>query len=167
MADSDPLTKVVCCAFTLDGSTTGSYEVVAVSYFEDHARLLGVIGTVEAILNAVSKPFIAKLADMTSRQTAYCVLLVLYVLGYIIIASSKTGSSLAAGRVINTVGSAGLDLVTDIIVADLTPLQWRGLFTAMTSMPYIWFAWIGGNITAPLVATQQGWRWGFGMFCIM
>jgi MFS family permease len=140
----------------------------AVSYFEDHARLLGIINTVEAIINAVSKPFIAKLADMTSRQTAYCFLLVLYVVGYIVIATSQNGIALAVGRIISTVGQAGLDLVTDIIVADLTPLEWRGFFTALTSMPYIWFAWIGPEISGPIIRNSlTGWRWGFGMFAII
>jgi MFS family permease len=158
----------VCCAFTLDSSTTGQYEVFAVSYFEDHARLLGVINTVEAIINAVSKPFVAKVADMTSRQTAYMLLLVLYVVGYIIIATAQNGVALAVGRIIGTVGQAGLDLVTDIIVADLTPLEWRGFFTALTSLPFIWFAWIGPEISGPILrASTSGWRWGFGMFGIM
>ena len=159
---------MVCCAFTFDSSTTGAYELFAVSYFEDHARLLGIINTVEAIINAVSKPFIAKLADMTSRQTAYCFLLVLYVVGYIVIATSQNGIALAVGRIISTVGQAGLDLVTDIIVADLTPLEWRGFFTALTSMPFIWFAWVGPEISGPIIRNSlTGWRWGFGMFAII
>jgi MFS family permease len=130
--------------------------------------LLGIINTVEAIINAVSKPFIAKLADMTSRQTAYCFLLVLYVVGYIVIASSQNGIALAVGRIISTVGQADLDLVTDIIVADLTPLEWRGFYTALTSMPFIWFAWIGPEISGPIIRNSlTGWRWGFGMFAII
>ncbi|KAK6904449.1 hypothetical protein I203_105262 [Kwoniella mangroviensis CBS 8507] len=159
---------LVCCVFSLDSSTTYTYETFGASYYEDHARLLGVISTVETIINAVSKPFIAKLADVTSRQTSYLFLLVLYLVGYIIIAASNSGNAFAAGRVISTIGSAGLDLVTDIIVADLTPLEWRGFFGALTSLPFIWFAWISGNISEPILSNSlSGFRWGFGMFCII
>lgn len=94
----------------------------------------------------------------------------LYIIGFIVIAASPTGEAYAAGRVIAKVGQAGLDLVTDIIVADLTPLEWRGLFTALTSMPFIWFAWIGPEIANPILGKYpdgSGWRWGFGMFAIM
>ncbi|OCF72564.1 hypothetical protein I204_06946 [Kwoniella mangroviensis CBS 8886] len=159
---------LVCCVFSLDSSTTYTYETFGASYYEDHARLLGVISTVETIINAVSKPFIAKLADVTSRQTSYLFLLVLYLVGYIIIAASNSGNAFAAGRVISTIGSAGLDLVTDIIVADLTPLEWRGFFGALTSLPFTWFAWISGNISEPILSNSlSGFRWGFGMFCII
>ncbi|WWC65484.1 uncharacterized protein I303_108102 [Kwoniella dejecticola CBS 10117] len=159
---------LVCCVFSLDSSTTYTYEAFGASYYKDHARLLGVVSTVETIINAVSKPFIAKLADITSRQTSYLFLLVLYLVGYIIIAASHNGYAFAAGRVISTIGSAGLDLVTDIIVADLTPLEWRGFFGALTSLPFIWFAWISGNISQPILSNSvSGFRWGFGMFCII
>lgn len=161
---------LVCCAFTLESSTTSMYAPLAASYFKDHARLLGIIGTVESIVNAVSKPFISKIADFTSRQTAYMVVLTFYIVGLIIVAASPTGEAYAAGRVIAKVGQAGLDLVTDIIVADLTPLEWRGFFTALTSAPFIWFAWCGPEIGDAILSTQSdgsGWRWGFGMFTIL
>lgn len=46
-------------------------------------------------------------------------------MGYLLITFSATIFQFSAGRVIATVGEAGLGLVTDIILADLSPLQWR------------------------------------------
>lgn len=63
------------CAFTLDNSTTSSYQVIGASAFGQHGSLMGSIDTAEAIIIAVSKPFLAKIADISSRQTAYSVVL--------------------------------------------------------------------------------------------
>lgn len=115
---------------------------------------------------SVSKPFISKIADISSRHLAYVFVLVLYVLGYILVAGTSTIQGLSVGRVFASVGEAGADQVTDIIVADLTPLQWRGFMQAMTSAPNIPLAFVGAKIGAAIVDSNQ-WRWGYGMFCII
>lgn len=65
----------VVCAFTFDNSTTSSYQVYGASAFGKHGSLMGSIDTAEGIIIAVSKPFLAKIADISSRQTAYSVVL--------------------------------------------------------------------------------------------
>lgn len=120
-------------------------------------------------LDAVSKPLIAKCCDIFSRQTAYLGVLIFYTVGYIVIASAQTGAAFAAGRVMSEVGQAGFDLITDIVVADLSPLQWRGVATALTSSPYIVLPWVGNLIQAAINGDnpETGWRWGYGMFGII
>ncbi|PWN41064.1 MFS general substrate transporter [Ceraceosorus guamensis] len=158
---------IVMC-FCFDGSTTSQYQIYGASSFGEHAFLLSFIDTAESIIIAVSKPFIAKVCDVSSRQTAYMMILVFYVVGYAIVAASPSVGAFAAGRIISATGQAGLDLVTDIIVADISPLQWRALVTAATSSPYLFLSWIGPNVSGPLIAHDPPlWRWGFGMFCII
>ena len=56
------------------------------------------------------------------------------------------------------VGS-GLQLLTQVIIADITTLKWRGLVSGLTSAPFIINAFVGANISAG-VLKHAGWRWG-------
>ena len=54
---------------------------------------------------------------------------------------------------------SGLQLLTQIIIADITTLKWRGLVSALTSSPFIINAFVGSNL-ANIVLERLGWRWG-------
>ncbi|CAE6334929.1 unnamed protein product [Rhizoctonia solani] len=151
--------------YSLDQNTTSNYLPLATSSFGQHA-FIGTIGTAEGIITAVGKPCIAKIADLFSRPTAYIVVLIFYVVGYILVASAQTVYAIAGGMVLYTVGHTGLDLVTDIIIADITPLKWRGFATALPSAPFILNAFISAEIVTG-VTNGPGWRWGYGMFAII
>ncbi|PVH84685.1 putative major facilitator [Cadophora sp. DSE1049] len=158
----------VSIAFALDQSTTAAYDVYATGAL-NRQSFIGTIEIAEGIIVAVSKPFIAKICDVFSRQTAYIIVLVSYVPGYILVATAPDAIQLSVGRVISAAGQAGFDLVTDIIVGDLSPLQWRGFTSAMTSFPFLFLPFVGSKIQASLCvgSTDTCWRWGYGMFCII
>ncbi|KAL5633959.1 hypothetical protein ACGC1H_005971 [Rhizoctonia solani] len=147
--------------YSLDQNTTSNYLPLATSSFGQHA-FIGTISTAEGIITAVGKPCIAKIADLFSRPTAYTVVLIFYVVGYILVASAQTVYAIAGGMVLYTVGHTGLDLVTDIIIADITPLKWRGFATALPSAPFILNAFISAEIVTG-VTNGPGWRWGFAI----
>ena len=63
------------------------------------------------------KPFIARLADITSRPVAYLVSLAFYIIGFIVVGTAGNIAPVAVGELLYSMGSVGLDLVTDIIVA--------------------------------------------------
>ncbi|KAG8776062.1 hypothetical protein FRC12_001117 [Ceratobasidium sp. 428] len=149
--------------YSLDQNTTSNYLPYATSSFGKHS-FIGTIGTAEGIITAVGKPCIAKIADLASRPFAYIVVLVFYVIGYILVACAQTVYSVAGGMVLYTVGHTGLDLITDIIIADITPLKWRGFATALPSAPFILNAFISAEIVNSVVSDGGiGWRWGYGM----
>ncbi|KAF8914570.1 major facilitator superfamily domain-containing protein [Mucidula mucida] len=154
--------------YTLSSGTTFTYVQYATSSFSKHT-ILGTISVATAIITGVSKPFIAKLADLTSRPLAISVMVVLYVVGYIVIASSKTVEAVCAGEVIYTPGSTGIDFLAGVIVADITSLQWRALVNNLVgSVPWLVNVFISTYITTGIAAnTSDGWRWGFGMFAIL
>ncbi|KAK7422839.1 hypothetical protein QQX98_001401 [Neonectria punicea] len=159
---------LVCAwAFSLDSSTTSCYSVSASSYYQQHSSVLSMLSIATSIISAVSKPFIAKFSDITSRPYTYILCIFFYTCGYIIAASSRTISAYIVGEVFVAVGSSGLDLTNDIIVADLTPLEWRGFMGSMLSTPFIINTWFAGKIVAAVEARDQGWRWGYGMFAII
>ncbi|UKZ80213.1 hypothetical protein TrVFT333_007970 [Trichoderma virens FT-333] len=158
---------LVCAwAYSLDSSTTSYYSVDASSFFKQHSSILATLSIATSIISAVSKPFIAKISDITSRPYTYLLILGFYIVGYIIAATSKTISAYVVGEVFVAIGSSGIDLTNDIIVADLTPLEWRGFASSMLSTPFIINTWFSGKIVDALEKRNQ-WRWGYGMFAII
>ncbi|KAF9522452.1 major facilitator superfamily domain-containing protein [Crepidotus variabilis] len=142
--------------YSLDGTTTWNYQAFALSNFGGVA-LLGTIQVTQSTIVAVGKPVIAKIADVGSRGTAYALVLVFYVLGYIVVASAKNAATIIGGTVLYAVGYTGLQLLTQVIIAEITTLKWRGLVSGLMSAP--------NNATNVLQGV--GWRWGYGMFAIL
>lgn len=151
-------------AYALDQGVTGPiFTTLASSTFGQHSSLAAVT-TASQIIRAISKPFIGKLADITSRPTTYVVILVFYVLGFAIAASARNFTSYTVGICFTSVGKSGLDLLSDIIVGDLTPLQWRGFFGAAVSIPFVVTVPVNGFIADGF---EDDWRWGLGIFAII
>jgi MFS family permease len=151
-------------AYALDqGITSSIFTTMASSTFGQHSSLAAV-STASQIIRAISKPFIGKLADITSRPTTYVVILVFYVVGFAVAASASSFAAYTVGICFTSVGKSGLDLLSDIIVGDLTPLQWRGFFGAALALPFVVTVPVNGFIAEAFV---DNWRWGLGMFAIL
>ncbi|KAH7884054.1 major facilitator superfamily domain-containing protein [Phlebopus sp. FC_14] len=151
--------------YSLDASTTPSYLTFATSSFGEHS-LISSITVAQSLIIAVGKPVIAKVADVSSRGTAYVGVLLFYVLGYTVIASAPNVGTIAGGIIVYAVGYTGLQLLTQIIIADITTLTWRGLVVSLVSAPFLLNAFVGSNISAAVIE-HAGWRWGYGMFAIL
>ncbi|KAL0569960.1 hypothetical protein V5O48_012001 [Marasmius crinis-equi] len=160
------ISVLVCAwAYSLDSSTTSNYAPFVTSGFQQHSNI-SALAIATKIIGSVCKPFLAKISDITSRPYTYILVLVLYVVGYIIVATCKTFAAYVVGEVFVAIGSNGLDLLNDIIVADLTTLEWRGFVSSMLSMPFVINTWFAGEIVQALSDGEQ-WRWGYGMFAII
>lgn len=150
--------------YALDQGITSQFTVIAASAFSHHAEI-GAVNTAASIIRAISKPFIGKLSDITSRPTTYVVVLAFYVIGFIVAATCRDIAAYIVGISFTAFGKSGLDLLGDIIVADLTPLQWRAFWSGLLSSPFIVTVFINGFIADAMIPDH--WRWGLGMFAIM
>ncbi|KAF5366833.1 hypothetical protein D9758_006517 [Tetrapyrgos nigripes] len=161
------ISVIICAwAYSLDSSTTSNYSAFATSSFEQHSTGLAYLSIATSIISAVCKPFIAKISDITSRPYTYILVLVFYVLGYIIVATCRNITSYVVGETFVAIGSSGLDLLNEIIVADLTTLEWRGFVSSLLSAPFLINTWFAGQIVEAL-SDGEKWRWGYGMFAII
>lgn len=151
-------------AYALDQGITSQFNVIATSAFSHHAEI-GAVNTAAAIIRAISKPFLGKLSDITSRPTCYVIVLVFYIIGFVVAASCSNIAAYTIGISFTAFGKSGLDLLGDIIVADLTPLEWRAFWGAALSAPFIVTIFINGFIADAMIPDH--WRWGLGMFAIM
>ncbi|KAL0580016.1 hypothetical protein V5O48_002019 [Marasmius crinis-equi] len=160
------ISVLVCAwAYSLDSSTTSNYAPFVTSGFSQHSNI-SALSIARGIIASVCKPFLAKISDITSRPYTYILVLILYVVGYSIVATCKTFAVYVVGEVFVAIGSSGLDLLNHIIVADLTTLEWRGFISSMLSMPFVINTWFAGEIVEALSEGEQ-WRWGYGMFAII
>ncbi|KAE9400252.1 drug:h+ antiporter, partial [Gymnopus androsaceus JB14] len=162
--------------YSLDNQMTSFimaiYLAFAVSDLGDHS-LISSIQTAQGIILACGKPIIAKFANISSRGTAYLVVrdlplsLTFTYTGYTIVASAQSINAVAGGILIFAVSFYKcLQLLMQIIIADITTLEWRGLINGLSSLPFIVNSFIGPNI-ATAVLEAVGWRWGYGMFVIL
>ncbi|OGM49769.1 siderophore iron transporter [Aspergillus bombycis] len=150
--------------YAMDEGVTQQFTLIAASSFSMHAQL-GAVNTASTVINGIAKPVIGKLADVLSRPTSYIISLVFYVIGYAVAASCTNFVAYTVGVALTAVGKAGLNILCQIIVGDLTTLQWRGFWTSMIIAPYLVTTFTNGFIVDAFVPEQ--WRWGLGMFAIM
>ncbi|KAH9912103.1 MFS general substrate transporter [Epithele typhae] len=128
--------------YSLDNQTTSNYLPFATSFFGAHS-FISSIQVAQSIIVACGKPVIAKVADVTSRATAFIVVLLFYVTGYLVIATAFHVGFVALGIICYAIG---LQLLTSVIIADITTLKWRGLVSGMTSIPFLFNAIIGSKL---------------------
>ncbi|KAG8949843.1 hypothetical protein FRC03_000216, partial [Tulasnella sp. 419] len=158
---------LVSYIYSLDGTTTWTYLSWAQSAFGEHSRI-ATVSVAQGVIVAIGKPVVAKLSDTTSRTIAYVCVLIFYVIGYAVIASANGTSQIAGGIVVYAMGYTGLQVLTSIIIADITTLKWRGLVQSLTSAPFIVNAFVSAFISEGILGPDfKGWRWGYGMFAIL
>lgn len=150
--------------YALDYGITTQFNAIASSAFGHHAEL-GAVNTASIIIRGVSKPFIGKLADITSRPSTYVVVLVFYVIGFVVAATCENIAAYTVGICFTAFGKSGLDFLGNVIVADLTPLQWRVFWNSLLVAPFLVTTFINGFISDAFI--PEKWRWGLGMFAIM
>ncbi|KAG9225332.1 hypothetical protein CCMSSC00406_0006281 [Pleurotus cornucopiae] len=152
--------------YSLDGTTTYNYLSFATSGFGHHS-LISSIQVAQAVIVAVGKPVIARIADVSSRGTAYVFVRELPIARFVPLSDKYTDSYSSLGDERSAVlRHRGLQLLTQVIIADITTLKWRGLVSALMSTPFIINAFVGSNISTNILQ-NSGWRWGYGMFAIL
>ncbi|KAL7419034.1 hypothetical protein Q5752_005870 [Cryptotrichosporon argae] len=158
---------LIAYVYSLSRSTTAYYAAYATSSYSDHT-IISTIGVINGIVAGVAPPFIAKLADLWSRPHMLTVSVALYVVGYAMCAASKNVQTVVGGQFIYTIGNTGITFLNSIIIADITSLQWRAFVDGCVNLPYVVNGFVAGYIVSDINAfSQDGWRWGYGMFCII
>lgn len=154
--------------FSLGNNTIYNYTPFATSAFGAHS-VVATIDVINGIMSGVSKPFIAKMADLWSRPGAMSFSVLFFTLGVIIVAAAQNITAVCVGLVIYTLGNSGINFLSGVLVADITSLQWRAVIQAIITSPNIINGFLAGDIAAGVNAYGggNGWRWGYGMFAIL
>ncbi|KAF9158454.1 hypothetical protein DFQ26_007632 [Actinomortierella ambigua] len=98
--------------------------------------LTAIMPVILQIVSAALVPFFTKVSDVIGRFESYTIAMVSYVLGYIIQGTSNVNNfgQFAAGQFFFAVGTTGMQTLTQVLIADTTPLINRGLVFATWDM---------------------------------
>ncbi|KAJ5752559.1 Siderochrome iron transporter 2 [Penicillium odoratum] len=119
-----------------------------------------------AIIGGVLKLPLGKTLQLWGRAEALIFSTTIYILGMIVLATCNGADSFAAGYVLYWVGYNCLYLILDIYVADTSGMRSRAFAFAFATTPFICTAFTG-PLAATSIRANLGWRWGFGIFCII
>lgn len=166
---------------SLEGQTITSLSAYATSAFSEHA-LISTVLVVQNVVNgeptllpvasaanslpAVIKPPMAKLADVFGRFEAFCVSILIYILGYIQMAASTNVQTYASAQIFYSAGSTGLQILQQVFIADSSDLLNRALLALLPELPFLVTVWLGPTI-ADVILKHASWRWGYGMWSII
>ncbi|CAE6422239.1 unnamed protein product [Rhizoctonia solani] len=156
---------LVAYAYGLDGQTRYTYQTFATDGYAQHS-LLGTFNTVRAICAAAIQPPYARVADRFGRLELILFATAFYVFGTVLVAASNGVQMFVTGQLFYQIGYTGLMLLIEVLIADLTGLKDRVLFSYIPALPFIINTWVSGDL-ASAVLLHAGWRWGIGMWCII
>ncbi|CAI7646883.1 unnamed protein product [Penicillium pancosmium] len=108
----------------------------------------------------------AKIADVFGRFEAFCVSILIYILGYVQMASSTNVQTYASAQIFYSAGSTGLQILQQVFIADSSDLLNRAFLALLPEFPFLVTVWLGPTI-AGAVLRSTSWRWGYGMWAII
>ncbi|GKZ49348.1 siderophore transporter [Aspergillus brasiliensis] len=156
---------LIAYVYGLDGLLRGTYQPYATASYKSHS-LLSSVDILRAVIAAAAQPTAAKIADVFGRVELILVSIFFYTLGTIVEASANSVEQFAAGAVLYQIGYTAIILLVEVLVADVTSLRSRLVFSYIPTLPFLINTWVSGNITEAVLAATT-WRWGIGMFAII
>ena len=149
----------------LEHTTVYNYQTYAISEFRQ-IPALGALITAGTMVQAVMKPPIARVSDVAGRAETYCGVVLFYIVSYVLCASSTGFAQYAGGYITYCIGATGIQILNQIIVADITSSRWRGLANGLVNLPFMIIPWVSAFISDSALH-NTGWRWGIGMLAII
>jgi len=108
----------------------------------------------------------AKVADVFGRLEAFCISIILCVLGYVQMALSHNVQTYASAQIFYSAGSTGLQILQQVFIADTSSFLNRGLLSSIPDSPFLVTVWIGPAIAAAILA-HASWRWGYAIWAFI
>lgn len=156
---------LIAYAYGLDGTVRYTYQSYATNGY-GQLGLLATVNVLRGVIAAAAQPTAAKVADVFGRLELVAVSVFFYTLGTVVEASAPGLKGFCAGSVLYQVGYTSILLLVEVIIADITSMRTRVVFSYISAAPFIINAWISGNVTNAVLKTTT-WRWGVGMWTII
>ncbi|OGE52780.1 hypothetical protein PENARI_c009G11348 [Penicillium arizonense] len=118
------------------------------------------------IVGGILKLPMGKTLNLWGRAEALVVSTGIYLLGMIILTACNGPNGYAAGYVLYWIGYYCIYLILDIFIADTSGLRNRAFAFGFIQTPFIVTAFTG-SLAANSIYVKYGWRWGYGIFCIV
>lgn len=106
----------------------------------------------------VVQPVYMSTSDVLGRKIPLYTAFLLFFVGSVVFAMAPTMGVVIAGRTIQGLGGSGLDVLNEVITADMTTLKERPLYLSLLAIPMAAGAILGPPVGA-LLAEYSTWRW--------
>ncbi|KAF2679795.1 MFS general substrate transporter [Lentithecium fluviatile CBS 122367] len=149
---------IMCLIVSLDA--TALAIAIPIMAHELHGTTLEAFwASISFILAVVIvQPIFTSISNVLGRIIPLYTSFLIFIVGSIVFAMAKDMSVLILGRVFQGIGAGGLDVLNEIILADITTLKERPMYIGLLSIPIA-----GGSILGPIIgglfAQHAGWRW--------
>lgn len=104
------------------------------------------------------QPVWASISQAFGRKYPLYVSVAFFFVGSIVFAVAQSMNTIIVGRVLQGLGGGGIDILTTIVLADMTTLEERSKYLGLMAIPTA-----VGNIMGPFVgalfSTYASWRW--------
>ncbi|KAK0731938.1 major facilitator superfamily domain-containing protein [Lasiosphaeris hirsuta] len=151
-------------AFELDNTTVNTFNNYSLSEF-GALSALGSLYAAGLIVFAVVKLPLAKLSDVIGRGYTLAIAIVFYIIPYALMSTATGAPVYFVGKVLSKIGQSGTNVMTTVIISDITSPRQRGLAIGLSYLPFLATPWVSGFIVDSFVR-GTGWRWGVGLFAI-
>ncbi|KAK1749646.1 MFS general substrate transporter [Echria macrotheca] len=106
----------------------------------------------------VTQPLYTSTSDVLGRKIPLYIAFVLFLAGSIVFSLAQNMGALIAGRILQGLGAGGIDVLGEIIVADMTTLKERPLYLGLLAVPMSVGSILGPSVGA-LFSQRVSWRW--------
>ncbi|KAF4632900.1 hypothetical protein G7Y89_g5221 [Cudoniella acicularis] len=107
---------------------------------------------------AVTQPLYSSVSDVLGRKLPLYISMVIFTGGSIIFATANTMSVVVVGRLFMGLGGGGMDMLSGIILTDLTTLRERPLWLGV-NMGFAAIGTVAGPILGGSLSQFVSWRW--------
>ncbi|KAF2638690.1 MFS general substrate transporter [Massarina eburnea CBS 473.64] len=117
------------------------------------------VATAFLLASTIFQPLYGQLGDLWGRKYPMMIAVVVFAIGSAICGGANNAATLIAGRVVQGLGTGGIDLFAEMILCDIIPLRKRGAYLALKHAIFA-----AGTTLGPLlggVFAEHGWRWCF------
>lgn len=120
------------------------------------------IPTIYFLMTTSFQPLYGQAANILGRRPLTIGAVIFFAIGSAICGAAPNTAALIAGRAVQGLGGAGINVMIEIIVCDLVPLRERGKFMGIVNISFA--VAIGlGPVIGGLMTDHVSWRWIFYM----
>ncbi|KAF2242294.1 MFS general substrate transporter [Trematosphaeria pertusa] len=153
---------VAICVPLLLSALEGSVTNTALPTISDALNLgtkFSWVATAFLLASTIFQPLYSQLGDMWGRKYPMMVAVAVFAVGSAICGAANSGAVLILGRIVQGLGTGGIDLFAEMVLCDIVPLRKRGPYLAIKHAVFA-----VGTTLGPLlggVFAEHGWRWCF------
>lgn len=110
------------------------------------------------LIETIVQPIYTSVSDVFGRKLPLYVAFALFGIGSVVFAVSQSLPVVIVGRVVQALGGGGLDVLNEVIIADITTLNERAFYIGLISIPMA-LGTILGPVLGASFSQYATWRW--------